>query len=122
VASREVPNATAKNLHEIVGTWSPELASAGRYEIWVHIPSHGAAFHQAEYVIFGDSSDASSSCVVHQDTAAMDSWVSMGSYALTRASRVELNNLADGADGSTDIAYDAMAFVPTADTVGPRCG
>jgi hypothetical protein len=121
VVSKDGPTAmTMKELHGIVGTWTPDLASAGRYDILVHIPSHGAQA-AAQYVVFGDNTDASKTCTVQQASNENDDWVYLGNYPLGRAARVQLGNLQSGANGSVDIAYDSMAFVPTSGDSGHAC-
>jgi hypothetical protein len=106
--------------HEILGTWTPNLnddgVHAGNYDIVVHLPSHGAGFGSADYLIFDSyqSQSADQECPIDQDlNDGQDSWVSLGHYALDPGARVMLKNIGMGdADGTVDIAYDAIAFVP----------
>jgi hypothetical protein len=103
--------------HQVIGTWTPTLASSGRYDVVAHLPSHGGAYGSAAYAI------GAASCVISQDTAGADEWVYLGNYALAPGASVQLSNIGPaGADGTVDIAYDAMAFVPTVGSGGSHCG
>ncbi len=114
------PSGGGNYKHEILGTWTPNLnddgVHAGNYDILVHLPSHGAGFGSADYLIFNSyqSQSADHECQLDQDSDdGYDSWVSLGHYALDPGARVVLKNIGAGdADGTVDIAYDAMAFVP----------
>jgi hypothetical protein len=113
--------------HEVVGTWSPDLPPPQyeneppkRYDIVVHLPSHGGEYGSASYEIYGDPlSNHVDECVINQSTSGPlggngdDEWRYLGNYTLRQGAVVMLNNVGDGtADGTTDIAFDAMAFIP----------
>ncbi|BCJ34671.1 hypothetical protein Athai_21740 [Actinocatenispora thailandica] len=118
------PNADASgggnSKHEILGTWTPDLnddgVNAENYDIVVHLPSHGAGYGSADYFVFDSyqSQSADHECVINQDSSdGSDSWVSLGHYSLHPGARVMLKNIGMGdADGTVDIAYDAIAFIP----------
>ncbi|MFC8846579.1 hypothetical protein [Micromonospora sp. NPDC057141] len=101
--------------HRVLGTWTTDLPSDD-YEIVVHLPSHGAN-EQVKYVISqGDGgaggSDHQIVCEIDQNvTAYDDKWVSLGWTWLYPGAKVQLDNIVDGADGTVDVAYDAIAFV-----------
>jgi hypothetical protein len=55
-------------------------------------------------------------------TNGSDKWVYIGNYTLARGARVQLSNIGDyTANGTTDIAFDAMAFVPIVNSPGHNC-
>jgi hypothetical protein len=114
---------TANQLHQVVATWTPEVTTQN-YDVVVHLPSHGAVYDQASYHIYAGKGEDSQSCVVDQSVSdGSDVWVYLGNYPLGSGARVELSNIGDAADdGSTDIAFDAMAFVPTGSAAGSTCG
>jgi hypothetical protein len=114
--------------HQIIGTWTPDLAGqtaqTQRYDILVSLPSHGASYKSAEYVIWQNWLDiASDSCVINQGSSAgTDTWRYLGSYDLAPGARVQLSNIgASSEDGTVDIAYDAVAFIPITGQ-GYSCG
>lgn len=107
-----------RNVHQVVGTWIPNLTAAGRYQIMVHLPSHGADTYDAKYTIYTGPvrQDSPATCDVNQETNGADEWVSLGTYQLSPGSQVQLSNMVDSSstvpsDGSVDIAFDAMAFI-----------
>lgn len=111
-----IPTATR---HKITATWSPDLNVPGWYDIVVHLPSHGAQTLHAGYVVYPSNQENSISCSLVQSTnnssgTGHDAWKYIGSYNLSHGTRVELNNVGDSSDNDTvDVAFDAMAFVPT---------
>lgn len=117
--------------HQVVGAWAPETGlgdgQTRDYDIVVHLPSHGGAYHYAEYVILTSFDDTNETCVIDQDTTdifgdGQDEWVYLGKYTLSRGARVQLKNVGDAyVDGTEDIAFDAMAFIPVSGT-GHDCG
>lgn len=111
-------------LHLVVGTWSPRLSSTGRYDVLVHLPDHGGTA-TVNYIVFDNSADAGTddvhTCGITQDTNGRSEWIYLGNYPLGKAARVEMNNVETGADGTPDVAYDAVAFVPDA-TSSPSHG
>jgi hypothetical protein len=127
--------AVTYNYHKVVGTWTPELNLSQnvtqRYDVLVHLPSHGGEYSQAEYLVYPDTSDAianpDNTCVIDQGTGSVvtngsDKWVYIGNYTLARGARVQLSNIGDyTANGTTDIAFDAMAFVPIVNSPGHNC-
>lgn len=120
------PGRTADNYHRVVGTWTPNiLTNGGWFHVFTHLPSHGAWITKANYVIKSNDARASQyECEIDQEanTEDGDQWVYLGSYELWPGAKVQLNNMIDGTDGTVDVGYDAMAFVPapTGDTT--RCG
>ncbi|MEH1128059.1 golvesin C-terminal-like domain-containing protein [Micromonospora sp. CPCC 206061] len=105
----------AKNYHQVVGTWTPNITTAGTYEIVAHLPSHGANIPEATYLIDPNSGLGEPwKCKINQQavTEWEDHWVHLGTYPLRPGARVQLDNMIQNATGTVDIAYDAIAFVP----------
>jgi hypothetical protein len=101
----------------VVGTWTPEGIRPGGYTIKVHMPDHGAGAG-VDYVIFPGIRDGviQPQQVFHfqqSDGGSTNRWVTVGVSTLYPGARVELSNITPDGDGDVDIAYDAMAFVPT---------
>ncbi|MFC4587109.1 carbohydrate-binding protein [Sphaerisporangium corydalis] len=123
--------ATSNANHQVTATWSPDLEGTGhrRYDIVAHLPSHGGETENAEYVVWRDRTTQGTpgTCEIDQGTGSIfdeqgeDKWVYLGNYDLYPGARVQLNNLGDGqSDGTVDIAFDAMAFIPIQGT-GHQC-
>jgi hypothetical protein len=122
--------------HQLVGTWSPDLPLAsgqsGKFDIVVHLPSHGGEY-DVEYLIKQHSLDlGEATCALDQSTWTIpftngtDEWRYIGAYDLQRGARVQLANIYDDLNGSTDdgeinVAWDAMAFVPIGANAGHGC-
>jgi hypothetical protein len=107
--------------HKIVGAWEPDMPLApGKtklYSIWAHEPSHGGTWANAVYTIqqAANNKILLSSAPIDQgpessDQLGTDHWVEIGRYTLGRGALVLLSN--NGAPATSDVAYDAMAFVP----------
>ncbi len=113
------------NYQQIVASWTPDLPSSGKaYDILVHLPSHGGAA-MAEYDIFTSGGDVvgARSCVIDQSRAnGSDIWVYLPTTTLSTGARVQLSNTANGGDGTTDIAFDAIAFISATSGTTHNCG
>ncbi|MEV6345737.1 hypothetical protein [Actinoplanes sp. NPDC051851] len=111
--------------HKIVGTWAPELrlesGETARYDILVHLPSHGATWENATYYVQrgvdGGTPLSTETCVLDQDNSldddGEDEWAWIGNYELGVGARLQLNN--EGAPEDADVGWDAAVFVPTGD-------
>jgi hypothetical protein len=111
-----IPSSTR---HKVTATWSPQLSATGWYDIVVHIPSHGGETTHANFVVLPTVQDTpTATCVINQNDndssgTGHDEWKYIGSYNLNPGARVQLNNIGNSSDnGTIDVAYDAMAFVP----------
>lgn len=51
-----------------------------------------------------------------------DTWIEMGSIPFWKGGRVEADNLHDAGTGDSDVAFDAVAFVPSVTYVQGVCG
>jgi hypothetical protein len=120
--------APSADKHKVVGTWSPELEGPPfpggtpntLFDIVVHLPSHGGEYDHAQYIVEGDPlTGVQQTCTLDQSTSGVlggnghDEWRYIGHYTLHQGARVMLGNLGvNGDNGTVDIAYDAMAFIP----------
>jgi hypothetical protein len=112
------------NYHKVVASWTPDLPTTAptTYTILAHVPSHGGAAY-AHYLISTGAGKPldEKECDMWQDTDGLDEWFSLGSYSLTPGVAVQLGNVDDSsADGSEDIAFDAVAFVSGSSSIA--CG
>lgn len=131
----------------VVGSWTPNLDLApgerARYDIVAHVPSHGADFDGAEYLITRGAVLPQATCAINLALEAGwaiggdgfpipnpnpydlgdDKWVYLGSYELGRGAQVQLNNVGTVTTSGFDaVAFDAMAFVPIGSNPGHSCG
>ncbi|WP_327118918.1 hypothetical protein OG206_22630 [Streptomyces sp. NBC_01341] len=98
---------------KVTGTWklgSKITTHAGQAEVFAHVPDHGAQTGAANYKIttaFGTVTKT-----ISQKDNQSNKWVSLGSYRFNDTTpQVSLDNF-NGGDGTADIAFDALAFVP----------
>jgi hypothetical protein len=106
--------------HQVVGSWTPDITpglSGEPYEIYLSIPDHGASEpHTVYHIDYGEnagSSQGSTTCAVSQSTGNNNNtWVLMGSFELYPGADVWLTNMLPGGNGSADVSYGAMVFVP----------
>ncbi|MEV6814073.1 hypothetical protein [Micromonospora sp. NPDC051296] len=126
----------------IVGSWTPNLdlvpGERARYDIVAHVPSHGADYDNAEYLITTGTIGTVTTCRLNLANEAgwaiggipipspnlgEDKWVYLGSYELGRGAQVQLNNVGSVTMRNFDaVAFDAMAFVPIGSNPGHSCG
>src|SRR5439155_5675643 len=92
------------------GTWAPRLPAAGRYEVLAFVPDLGAAAVARYAIDAADGSGPSAAAVDQNDFGSV--WVSLGCHALRKGATVSLSSVAPDGDGASDLAYDAVAFVP----------
>lgn len=114
--NRSSPDDTA---HINTGTWIPPDLD-GLYNVKAHIPSTGASTSTARYRIALGNGDVVTRVVDqhwHENT-----WVSLGNFRLRPGASVRLSNLTDDVTPyTTNVAFDAMAFVPVSgDAVSKR--
>lgn len=90
--------------------WYPQL-SAGRYEVFVHIPNLNANTTRATYWI--SHADGYTSRVVNQ-AAYSNQWVSLGTYRFRGSAQdyVSLNDITGEPYLSRRIGFDAVRWVP----------
>ena len=100
---------------QVIGTWTPTLPAKDLYEIRVFVPDDGATTTHADYQVHPNSGSQFYERVVNQD-AYGNSWVSLGFFPMGPGGYVTLANETPDSDDSqgADIAYDAIAFIPSA--------
>ncbi|WP_437093381.1 hypothetical protein [Streptomyces sp. enrichment culture] len=97
---------------QVTGTWklTKDIPGIGMAKVYAHIPDHGAQTSKAEYRIKHDHGTTVKA--ISQDANQSNKWVDLGAYWFNSVTpEVALDNF-NGGDGSKDIAYDAIAFVP----------
>jgi hypothetical protein len=106
--------------HRVVGTWDPDIASAGTYLVRAHIPTAGATAGSAVYRI--TTAGGSVQERVMNQHEHYNHWKTLGLFQLDGNAKVELSNVTkfDTAGGTGTVAWDAMAFVPVAGTFVQR--
>lgn len=92
------------------GHWQPPL-SAGRYEVYVYIPSTNASTHNARYWV--SHRDGYTLSVVNQMNYS-DQWVSIGTYYFrgSSADYVSLSDVTFETYLSHMVAWDAVMWTP----------
>lgn len=123
-------NGSPNPKHHLVGAWTPNLdlnpGERMKFDVVAHLPSHGGEYEHAEYVIRGGNDGSEYTCELDQSTGlpginGHDKWVYLGAYNLGRGSQVLLNNMGSSTASDSDIAWDAMAFVPIGNRGGHNC-
>ncbi|MHA6757331.1 golvesin C-terminal-like domain-containing protein [Streptacidiphilus sp. PAMC 29251] len=97
----------------MTATWAPPSTVSGWTRIKVHIPSSGATTRMANYRInLGGGQQRHRLVNQYQN---QNTWLDLGSFDLSAGASVSLSNYntyAAHGDGG-DVAFDAVAFVPT---------
>ncbi|MFD9542941.1 hypothetical protein [Streptomyces sp. NPDC060022] len=98
---------------KVTGTWklnAPLTNTSRQAKVFAHIPDHGAQTTNAAYRI--QTPEGEEEAAVSQTANQSNKWVDLGAYYFgDQIPEVQLDNF-NGGDGSADIAYDALAFVP----------
>jgi lysophospholipase L1-like esterase len=97
---------------DVLGTWTPapSVLTRGLYKIEVFVPDAAAGADQAPYTVYTGAGGSVTATL--SQAAYGNEWVSIGDYALQPGASVQLDNRTADGDGVTDIAYNAVAFVP----------
>ncbi|MFF1342972.1 hypothetical protein ACFVYT_34730 [Streptomyces sp. NPDC058290] len=110
--SPESNSADAERL-KVTGTWklnAPLTNTTRQAKIFAHIPDHGAQTTNAVYRI--QAPEGEEEAVISQAANQANKWVELGAYEFgDQIPEVRLDNF-NGGNGSADIAFDAVAFVP----------
>ncbi|HEU0130061.1 MAG TPA: GDSL-type esterase/lipase family protein [Mycobacteriales bacterium] len=107
----------ARTANVVTGTWRPPATTTGWQRIFVHVPDHGADTFQADYRVL--TGTGSFHRTVNQRWNK-NSWVDLGSFNLLTGASVSLSNTTYDdwkISDPTSIAWDAVAFVPSAKPV-----
>ncbi|MGW1013566.1 golvesin C-terminal-like domain-containing protein [Streptomyces termitum] len=94
---------------KVTGTWRAGSSVRGQAKVMVHLPDHGAQTKNARYEI--DTQLGTVTRVLSQPGTG-NRWVSLGAYRFDGAAVVRLSTLTPDGNGSEDVAFDAVAFVP----------
>ncbi|WP_367046149.1 hypothetical protein [Streptomyces sp. Je 1-332] len=97
---------------KVNGTWKlgKEIPGLGMAKVYAHIPDHGAQTSKAVYRIKHDQGTTEKA--ISQTDNQSNKWVDLGAYWFANnRPEVSLDNF-NGGDGTKDIAWDALAFVP----------
>ena len=92
----------------VTGTWTPNLATAGQYQVWVFVPSDGGTVSSITYQVTSGQGATWNTMPVDQD-AYNNQWVEVGSFPMEQGASVSLSNTI-GTNTNVDIAYSAVAF------------
>jgi len=115
---------------EVRGTWALDHDLNQWARVWVHLPSHGAHSQQATYVVDRGSNASPAATQFKRRTllqnVQQNKWVPLGVFQFAGRPKVTLTNVTRNdsahpekqADGTEDVAYDAVAFQPL--TAKPR--
>ena len=104
------PNVTPANpALEITGTWPAPSSVSGWTNVLVHMPSYGSWDPQAVYQINPGGGAATQYRVINQ-AQQQNTWVSLGTFALSSGASVSLSNVTFSGLGR-DIAWNGLAYV-----------
>ena len=95
------------------GTWTFPSTTTGNGHLMVHQPALGAQTPQAQYTIIDGKSGATQTRTLAQGWGS-NHWYDLGSFTFSANEKIRLTNHSPKDSSGTDIAYDAVAFVPKA--------
>ncbi|PZF98794.1 hypothetical protein C1I93_07930 [Micromonospora endophytica] len=98
---------------EVNATWKLNASRNGPMAVYVALPDHGAHTKFAKYVIKTARGDRTR--VVRQPGNG-NRWVSLGAFMFNGVPEVTLSSVTPDGNGTQDVAFDAMAFVPITGT------
>ncbi|MFG2840894.1 hypothetical protein ACGFYE_38575 [Streptomyces zaomyceticus] len=110
--------------HKVTGRWMlnpgylPAADQPGRgYNVWIHLPNHGAQATVRYTTIPGPNKGGlgSDTCNISQAnrTQGKNAWFKLGSWLFWKGGGVEMDNIhPSGGTGDANVAFDAVAFVP----------
>ncbi|MFI9237562.1 GDSL-type esterase/lipase family protein [Streptomyces sp. NPDC053079] len=96
-----------KSRLKVTGTWTLKQKLTGWARVKVFIPDHGAHTREAKYDI--DTGKTKTHRITQQRIAG-STWVSLGVFPFDGIPKVSLSTEAQNANGTEDIAWDAIAF------------
>ncbi|MGX2996139.1 golvesin C-terminal-like domain-containing protein [Streptomyces sp. JNUCC 64] len=107
----ETPAANADRM-KVTGTWKlGRKVPEDQAKVYAHIPDHGAQVTEATYQI--KTALGVESKTISQTANQSNKWVELGVYRFNDAlPEVSLSNFTATGNGTKDIAWDAIAFVP----------
>jgi hypothetical protein len=96
--------------YQVVGTWKPPVSSLGNYQVKVFVPDLGADATPATYTITTANGSTVTRSINQGDYG--NQWVSLGDFALSANAAVSLSNITVNGDYTSDLAFNAVAFIP----------
>ncbi|MEU7750876.1 hypothetical protein [Micromonospora sp. NPDC049171] len=97
----------------VTAKWRLSTSHNGPMRIMVALPDHGAHTAQARYTI--RTAQGNRTRTLKQQGSA-NRWVPLGTYLFNGVPEVTLSSVTPDGDGSDNIAFDAVAFVPVSGT------
>jgi lysophospholipase L1-like esterase len=88
-------------------------ASYDVYDVAVFVPGLGAA-GTLSYTIYDGRGNQVGQPISVDQTNYTNQWVNLGRFYLGPGAKVTTTNIVPGGDGTTDVAFDAVAFSPVA--------
>lgn len=120
--------------HKVVGTWTPDITTADEtgfnlWTVYASVPDHGANAPDVTYHIdYGETStgqpSGTTTCHINQASDG-NRFVDIGTYNLTPGADVWLDNMVtntsagDPMNGTKDVAFGSLIFVPGASPITP---
>lgn len=96
------------------GTWKPRLPGLQYYDLRIHVPATGAEDPAAQYTLTPAPGAVPVVLTVNQQVG--EQWINAGSFGMTNGATLTLTNAGASGIGTTDVAFDAVAFVPQGGT------
>lgn len=119
--------------HKVTGRWmlNPAYLPAPdkpgkRFNVWIHLPNHGAQATVRYTTKPGPNKEALGvdTCNISQTnrTQGKNAWFKLGTWRFWKGGGVEMDNIHPaGGTGDANVAFDAVAFVPTATPDAGNC-
>ncbi|MET8162372.1 endonuclease/exonuclease/phosphatase family protein [Sphaerisporangium sp. NPDC005289] len=90
-------------------TWRLNQSITGLWKVLVALPDHGAHTTKARYVVRTANGERVSTL---SQPGSGNRWASLGTFRFNNQPDVQLSSVTPDGDGTQDIAFDAVAFVP----------
>jgi hypothetical protein len=103
-------DANAARNWEVTGTWTLNRPLNQWARVLVHMPDHGAHTQQGTYEVNLGNGTVKRRSVLQKTQEHR--WVSLGAFPFAGTPSVTLSSITGEGDGTQDVAYDAVAFVP----------
>ncbi|GII75832.1 hypothetical protein Sru01_08140 [Sphaerisporangium rufum] len=98
---------------QVDATWRLNQSITGLWKVLVALPDHGAQTTKARYVVrtaYGERVSTVS------QPGSGNRWASLGTFKFNNQPDVKLSSVTPDGNGTQDIAFDAVAFVPVTGT------
>lgn len=94
-------------------TWRLNQTITGLWKVLVALPDHGAHTNKARYIVRTANGERISTLA---QPGTGNRWASLGTFRFNNQPDVQLHSVTPDGDGTQDIAFDAVAFVPVTST------